>query len=66
VNRVVSEVGAEVPFTTVDDLIERLRDRPSLRAARSAMDAGRFRFTFEAVADRLLGVLLGTARRTAA
>jgi hypothetical protein len=57
VERLLGSAG--VLYDDVDDLVARLRDRASLDAAAAASWSGRARFTFDAHADRLVGVLRG-------
>jgi hypothetical protein len=53
--RIVGSAG--VLYDDLDDLVDRLRDRPSLDAAGDACWSGRARFAFDTYADELVAVL---------
>jgi hypothetical protein len=61
VHRTVRSVGADLSFTDDDAAVAVLHDAGRLRAARDAMEGARLQFTFDAVVDRLLAVLLHAA-----
>lgn len=52
---------AAVAFDGADDLVDRLRDRAGLAAARAAAREGRARFTFDAWCEQLVAFLCAAA-----
>ncbi len=62
VHRTVHSIGAGLSFGSVVEAVGLLLDADRVAAAGAAMDSARHRFTFDAVVDDLIGVMLGPAR----
>ncbi|MEN3534710.1 hypothetical protein AAH991_06330 [Microbispora sp. ZYX-F-249] len=61
-DRLIEETGAGLLYDDLDGLADRLRDAAALRRARDAVAAHRSSFTFDAHADRLVGLFREVCR----